>query len=460
VGTRRALTLAPNAADFQSGFAAGEGDEAEYAAAAFAARECPPFFVDKMTGDKALLRWYRNLWQYGVVAITGHGDAYFNGMDAASAAAYGWEHIGTQEVIWSGEVTNCGELSSSTKSCSSDANCNPGQECIKTSAKAGICVDHTQGDIMTGRVVIGAETYGLTPAFLQRHARQDLPASIVYLGACRTLWNGSLAVQLFGAGAAAVVGYSDYVTNQFAWDRGKAFFDTIIGEIGSVTTAAETGVLDPITKGRMRWIGNGKANAKDGNIINAGWDSGKPTGWTTVGDGRVISRLGVTVPVAGKFMGIISTGLGFTAQNGSLEQPFCVSPSATKLCFWWKFYSEEFLEWCGSAYMDRFTATITGKQGKLTVTDVWIDPLCPYDCHNKNPCQPGTAACKCGSQWKTLDKADLSFDKGDVHMTPWQQDCKEVSPFAGKRVDLKFFATDKGDSDYDTAVLIDEITIK
>ena len=69
----------------------------------------------------------------------------------------------------------------------------------------------------------------------------------------------------------------------------------------------------------MRWIGNGKANANDGSLINASWDAGKSTGWKAVGDGRVISRLGVTVPVAGKFMGIISTGLGFTAQSGSLE---------------------------------------------------------------------------------------------------------------------------------------------
>lgn len=460
VGTRRALTLAPAAAEFQAGFPAGEGDEAEFAAAGLAARECPPFFVDKMTGDKALLRYYRNIWQYGLVAITGHGDVYFNGLAEADAAAYGWEHLGAQEVVWSGEAADCSALSSSTKSCSSSANCPAGQECIKTSATSGVCLDHTQGDIMTGRVVIGADTYGITPAFLQRHAKQDLPDAIVYLGACRSLWNGSLAVQLFGAGASAVLGYSNYVTNEFAWLRGRELFQTLIDEVGSVLQGAETGVVDGKTGGRLRWIGNGKANAKDGNIINAGWDEGKPTGWTTVGDGRVISRLGATVPVAGKFMGIISTGLGFTAQNGSLEQPFCVAPGATKLCFWWKFYSEEFIEFCGSSYMDRFTATITGKQGKLTVTDVWIDPLCPYDCGGKNPCQPGTPSCKCGSQWKTLDNADVSFDQGGVFMTPWLQDCKEVTPFAGKRVDLKFFVTDTGDSIYDTAVLVDEVTIE
>jgi hypothetical protein len=274
------------------------------------------------------------------------------------------------------------------------------------------------------------------------------------------LGKGLIAVPLVGSGAAAVVGYSNYITNDFGWERGKAFFKAIIDESDSVLHAVDTTTLDPVTYARMRWIGNPKANAKDANLINAGWDSGKATGWKAVGDGRVISRLGFTVPVAGKFMGIISTGLGFTDQNGSLEQAFCVQPGASKICYYWKFYSEEFIEYCGSSYMDRFTVTLTGKQGKLTMTDVWIDPLCPYDCGGKSPCQPGSPSCKCGSQWKTLDPADIIFDQGGVYMTPWQKECKDVTPFAGKRVDLKFFATDKGDSIFDTAVLVDEVTIE
>ncbi len=460
VGTRRAVAIAPNSAEFQAGFPSGQGDEAAWAGQGLADRECPPFSVDTATGDKALLSYYRNIWQYGVVAITGHGTTLFGGMEVASAQAYGWEHTGSQEVLFSGEAVNCSALASSAKSCSSDASCPAGQECVKTSKSSGICVDQTQGDIMSGRVVIGDATYGTTPAFFQRHMRQDLPASIVYLGGCRTLNNGSVAVQLFGAGAAAVVGYSGDVTNAFAWSHGFAFFDKLINHQGSVLQAVTLLDVDPETGGSMRWIGNGKSNANDGALINASWDAGKATGWKAVGDGRVISRLGVTVPVAGKFMGIISTGLGFTAQSGSLEQPFCVAPGATELCYYWKFYSEEFVEFCGSSYMDRLTAVISGKQGKLTITDVFIDPLCPYDCGGKSPCTPGSPSCKCGSQWKTLDPADVSFDQGDVHMTPWIKDCKDISPFAGKRADLKFFVTDTGDSIYDTAVLIDEVTIQ
>ena len=134
------------------------------------------------------------------------------------------------------------------------------------------------------------------------------------------------------------------------------------------------------------------------------------------------------------------------------------------MCFHWKFYSEEFLEWCGSAYMDRFTATLRGEVGgsqkTLTMVDVWIDPLCPYDCGGKTPCQAGSPACKCGQQWKGLAPADVSFDQGGVYMTLWQTHCHDISAFSGKRVTLKFFTTDQGDSIYDSAILVDDVTTK
>ena len=114
--------------------------------------------------------------------------------------------------------------------------------------------------------------------------------------------------------------------------------------------------------------------------------------------------------------------------------------------------------------MDRFTATMTGKVAgktkKLTMVDVWIDPLCPYDCGGKNPCKDGSPTCKCGQQWKGLNQADVSFDKGGVWMTLWQTHCHDITAFGGKRTNLKFFVTDKGDSIYDSAVLVDDVVVK
>ncbi len=458
VGTRRALALAP----FATEFAAAGGDEAAAAAKALNAKQCPPFAVDSYTDKAALLKYYRQASSYGIVAITGHGDSLFQTMDIDAKKALAWEHLGSQEVLWSGEQVDCSALSVSSGSCDkSSSGCKPTETCVKTSMNGGVCVDYTQADIMTGRVVIGNLTYGFLPAFVRRHSPETFPASIVYLGACRSMYNGSMALQFIAAGAAAVVGYSDYISASYAYEKGWGVFDGMINSGLSVLQAIVPGD-DPAHPGaRLRMYGDSAANANDVNLINPSWDNGKVTGWKPVGDGRVVSRLGGTGPVAGKFMGIISTGLGFTTDNGSLEQPFCVGKNKQNLCYFWKFYSEEFIEWCGSSYMDEFRATLTADSGQITMTDVWIDQLCPYDCGGKSPCDPGSASCKCGQQWKTLTKADVGFDQGDVWMTPWQKTCNDVSALSGidKKVNLKFFATDKGDSIYDTVILLDEVTV-
>ncbi len=47
-------------------------------------------------------------------------------------------------------------------------------------------------------------------------------------------------------------------------------------------------------------------------------------------------------------------------------------------------------------------------------------------------------------------------------MTPWQKTCVDITALAGsgKKAELSFFATDKGDSIFDTVILIDEVTVK
>ncbi len=460
VGTRRALALAP----FQSEFNKLGGDEAEKLGNDLKAKQCPPYAVDAASNSQAFLRWYREMAAYGMVAISGHGEVLFSGMGTDVYKSLGWEHHGAQEVVWSGEPVNCGALSSSTASCNqAGAGCPTGETCVKTSLQGGVCVDSTQADIMRGRAIIGDQTYGFVPSFLRHHLVQQFPQSIVYLGACRTMYNGSLATQLWGNGAASVVGYSDYVASTYAAAQGGKFLEGLAAGL-SVNQALPTSAGDPKYGGRLRHIGIDEANLKNEALINPSWDAGNLTGWKPIGDGRVISRLGVTIPVAGKYMGIISTGLGFTAQNGSLTQPFCIDKAQKELCFFWKFYSEEFIEWCGSAYMDKFTATLKSDTASVKMVDVFIDSLCPYDCGGKSPCEPGSPTCKCGKDWKTLSPADVSFDMGGAFMTPWQKTCVDVDAIglsgSGKKVDLSFFATDVGDSIYDTAILIDEVTIK
>jgi len=412
--------------------------------------------------------YFRNLDQYGVVALTTHGGVFFKDLDLAVKQGFGWEHTGSQEVLWSGEPVNCAALSTSTKSCSTGNQggnpCPEGQECVVTkSGNTGVCVDYLHADIAKGRVVIGAETYGVTPQMVSRHATKPFPDSIVYLGSCRSYWNGGFVLAFFGRGAKAVAGYSDLVTSAFAYERGLGFLTNLIDSGMSANQAFPmSGNDDPDHPGsQFRWLGDGKANAASSELINPSFELSDTTGWTREGDGRVISRLGVTIPVSGKFMGIISTGLGFTTQNGLLAQSFCIPPSKNQFCFWWKYYSEEFKEWCGSGFQDTFIGSLKADIGQIEMVNVAVDDLCGYQDGSCGSCEPGSPSCKCGKQYKGLTPADVSFDQGGVFNIQWQSSCADVSPLAGQgKVDLKFFTTDKGDSIYDTVILLDDCKVK
>lgn len=100
------------------------------------------------------------------------------------------------------------------------------------------------------------------------------------------------------------------------------------------------------------------------------------------------------------------------------------------------------MEWCGSIFQDTFKVSIcvidnsTGTESCNIALDRKVDDLC-------------------GS----VTPADISFDQGDAYRTGWLNQAVDFTPYAGKHIRLKFYATDLGDSIYDTAILIDGITI-
>lgn len=443
VASKHALLLDPSASEFS-------GDEVAAFAKTLSATACPAYTVDNPTNAKADLRWYRRLFDYGIVALASHGDALFGSMAKEAKATYDWRHPGAQEVLWTGHNITCSYFGSSgapQASCSEQQGCGPESECIINQIGGkGVCVDHLTADLRRGRVVFGADgQYGILPAFIKRHAEEPYPKSLIYLGACRSLWNGSMAGELFAAGAAAVAGFNGNTASEFASKWGQTFLQNIV-EGKKLSGVAHVQIEDPFNPGNFfLLVGAQNLDAFFSDILNPSWETGSLQGWMKAGDGRVISRLGSTVPVAGKFMGIISTGLGYTAQTGKIEQRFCIPSGKSKFSFWWKFYSEEFKEYCGSSYQDAFTArlegNVNGKAASITVVNAKVDDLCDG-----------------GPQFKGLTPADVSFDQGGVFMTPWVAGNKDISPFSGNgSVLLSFFTTDVGDSIFDTAVLIDKV---
>ncbi|MBI5608827.1 MAG: hypothetical protein HY902_08085 [Deltaproteobacteria bacterium] len=443
VQSKRALLLDPSAGEFGKDEIAAFGDTLK-------ATACPAYTVDMGKGASADLHYYRQMYLYGITAMANHGDANFGTMDAGSKSIYDWQHPGSQETVWTGHAVSCnyfGANGANPGTCSESQACGPESECvINQTGGNGVCVDHLTADLRRGRVIFGSDgTYGILPGFIRRHATETYPKSLVYMGGCRSLYNGSMAGELFAAGAAAVSGFTGPVRNEFATQWGTTFLTTIVAD-KKLSGVAHVQIGDTGNPGtQFSLVGAQNLDAFFSDIINPSWETGNLQGWIKSGDGRVISRLGSTVPVGGKFMGIISTGLGYTAQTGEINQRFCIPEGKTKASFWWKYYSEEFKEYCGSTFQDAFTGRfegmVAGKAANITLVSAKVDDLCDG-----------------GPQYKGLTPADVGFDQGGVYMTPWVQSTKDISPFAGKgAVLLRFFASDVGDSIYDTAVLVDKV---
>lgn len=434
-------------------------DEATFVNNILAKSECPAYVLDMpFYNEKATLSQFRRMNEYGIIAITGHGDSYFKEMSVAAKEDFDWTHVHSQELIWTGEPVDCSKLVQTMPTCTGAGNCPAGSECIITQSSgqgtsiSGVCIDFKQVDLLRGRIVMGPDTYGILPSFVGKYRGNGLPSSVVYLGTCRSLWNGTLGMEFFGAGAKAVLGYSDYVTSTFAYEQGTAFWSALVEEMFLTGDAlGDAPPADPNYPGsKLRLLGAPNLNATNSDLINASWETGDLTGWQSTGDGRVISRLGITVPVEGKFMGIISTGLGYTPQTGEIFQTFCIPDDKIEMSFYWKYYSEEFKEWCGSIYQDTFEGKLEGDDGQITFVEASVDNLCPpQECSG------------CGGQYDGLIQSDVSFDQGDCWMTHWRKAAANVMALAGKgAVTLRFFATDKGDSIYDTAILIDTVKFK
>ena len=446
IESKRSTILSPYHTEF------GEKDEGAFIYNVLDFSECPPFVINGPYYDgQAKLNHWRSLADYGVIGIATHGEVLFGDLAIATKAAFGWRHSGGQEVLWTGEDVDCDLLYQGNAACSGPGSCPAGSECVITESQgtdvSGVCVDWKQIDLRRGNLVMGLDRYGILPSHVAEWRGQGYPASFVYLGACRSLWNGTLAMEFFAAGARAVAGYTGSVTHDFAYQQGSQLIAALVEE-EKLTEFAMPHGEDPAYPGtQLALFGATNLNIHDSDIINPSWETGELTGWIKNGHGQVASRLGGTEPVEGKYMALMSTGMGYTLQTGGIEQVFCIPDWVEQVSLYWKLYSEEFKEWCGSEYMDTFQVTLESEGGNITLVDTWIDALCPPgECFN------------CGSQYTGLTASDVEFDQGDVWNIEWRKVEQEVTALAGAGpVTLRFFTGDVGDSIYDTVVLVDTI---
>ena len=177
-------------------------------------------------------------------------------------------------------------------------------------------------------------------------------------------------------------------------------------------------------------------------------EGGTLAGWMWTGDAQVIEHLGATPAPEGDSMALVSTGL-MVQEDGKLWRAFCPPPGAAHLEFSWRFYSEEFKEWCGSSYQDNLEVFVAVGPAVESVFSLTVNDLCPPgECYN------------CGAQFVGLFEADVSFDQGGVWMTPWQTASVPLpAGLDGEEFTVWFEVSDAGDSIYDTVVLIDDVHI-
>lgn len=375
---------------------------------------------------------FKNLSSFGYIHISTHGDNLYNGLLSL------WQDVWGPNDFLKGNLSIVAFYSGLYL------------PVVDGKYVKGVYED----DINNKRIAIGGGgAVVLLPSFFH-HYLSGLPNSLVVLSLCRGGYNGSLMSVFQAKGAGTVIAYTDYVSTSYAQNTLQEIVDRMY-EDKTVLEAMQSAVgkygaddadADPAA---LVYLGATDLHFPNSNLTNAGFEDGIIDPWQRTGDGRVISGLGIERPKEGKFMGIISTGLGYTTTAGSINQRLCVPDYGGTLSFRWNMYSEEWLEYVGSQYQDAFSVsaavvdpttgavgpfstlflkTIDGLAGQVIPADVKFDRLNPP-----------------------------SNDTVTVYRTTWRIDTLNLNAYSGKTIVLKFSCTDVGDSIYDSAVLLDDI---
>ncbi|HAY35188.1 MAG TPA: choice-of-anchor L domain-containing protein [Ignavibacteria bacterium] len=300
-----------------------------------------------------------------------------------------------------------------------------------------------------GTVNTSADVYVVNNKFIS-DITGTFPNSVIVNNSCESSMNPDLANAFLGKGAKSYFGYSKVVHVGFV----QTISDSIAKRLGVESKTTGNTFFNASDPESPFAVFEKKIGSDDlgysASLINKDFEEGKIEGWTRSGDGRVISRLGNVNPTQGSFMGIISTGLGYTTSSGSISQCFTVQNNQSSLKLKWNFLSEEFLEYINSQFQDYFRIKIIKQDGsEVILLSKTIDQIAA---------QFGATQQNAGSLIPV--SPDIVFDQGGVYMTGWQDITFDITAYRGQVITIIFSAGDVGDSIYDTAILLDDIIIQ
>jgi len=317
-------------------------------------------------------------------------------------------------------------------------------------------------DLLLGRIMVMGNVFAIRPSFITSLAGA-MPDAVVYNGSCQSSANATMSSAFTAKGAKTYYGYTRVVNSDFAQTSATQLFNSLVTSL-KTTGESFTPIapkVDPKTPFATFTQSGDIQLAYTGDLQNGDFEKGNLASWTTTGDGRVITGLGPFAPTEGSYAGLVSSGLGFTTASGAIEQNFCLAKTATQLKFDWNFSSEEFIEWCGTQFDDRFEVVLETSTGSTTLFQRSINGLCHA------AIAPTALAFDRSGPGCVPTPADVGFGTGGndckVWSTGWSSQVIDISGIAatngGKGVKLRFRAADVGDSDFDSAILLDKIIV-
>lgn len=406
VQNTRAVYLGPYFDEF------GDTDDYHGAWGVIKASECPECEMVEKKNQEVTVEDFKTLDQYGLIVISSHGDNWYGGLAGDSMCLEGLQQ--SQVIIYTGQKL--------------------------TSENIG----NYEVDLMARRLAVGADgSLIILPAFIS-HYNSLFPNSLVYVATCRSAYNSTMAAAFLGRGASVYYGFDDYVLSSYCYSVGTKLFDSfILQEDDALSSFLDTINAVESSDGTgpdFLWTGSGSLKMGGRGFGNVGFEEGNLIGWTVSGDTNVIPSLGSLEPTEGKFMAIISTGLGSVRDStSSITQSICYRRGESTLKFDYNIISEEPTEYLNSFYDDRLDVSLVVDGESTQLVSKGVND----------------------SQWNEI--SGINFAGGDetTYETGWQTfsySLENVSAEANLK--LKFEVSDVGDSAFDTAVLIDNVRIE
>lgn len=412
IKSNQALILDPFRRQFEP--SGDEGDEANNIEMTLKAAG---FVVTRKENDQVTIDDFKSLDKYGVIALVSHGAR----VDVLSQAAIGNSRYFNNPDRARGRVVVVTGVVADDKN-----------------------IETYKVDLAFRRLIItevrGVNYLAITPSFINTYTPNPLPNSLIYVSACDSTYNESLAKTFIEKGAGAFVGYSRVVDTNFADLHGRAMFNALVadrttGEIPGINVNRDFG-------GALFRLSSQSATDLTINIglRNGTFEIDNLSGWVKQGNARAVTSLGPLSAFQGEDMAFISTA----SSSSSISQKFFVPANAKNLNFSYNLVSEEPSEYVGTMFDDQF--------------DVLLNPAPTSS--NPNPNQTTIVKATINtSTWLPIN--GINFPGGDntTFETGFITKSFDLTPFQGQEIDLMFRVFDRGDAAFTTAALIDNIQI-